>query len=186
MIIKDRKEQGVYWDKIIACDSPLMFNINEDGQLSLSNSWTSDLFLAFFRGQWYASGGEEKGGSENRFMGNHQLFAYGNGYYYEYKGVIGAEVAGKDMSLTNNTQSFLLYYHDNTIQLLIVDGNKSKNIASMAVPATHESWKLLVIIMCALIERYNADAAKEIREFWNYDVKKPVFDRYKKKTEIKW
>jgi len=184
MIITDRKQWAAALEEITSCDQPLLFGINEKGQLTLKNHWESDLYLAYFRGHWYASANEKKDGSENRFKIAHDLFAYGDGQYCEYLGPGGSEYASKDIPLDAETHSFLIFYHDRSLQLLIADGSRSGKIITEAFPANHHLWKFLVVVMCAMIQAYDADAAREIKDFWNYDKEKPEFEPKKIKKNV--
>lgn len=184
MIIRDKKQWHAGLEEITGCDQPLLFGINTEGQLILKNHWESDLFLAYFRGSWYASANEKKGGSENRPKITHDLFAYGDGQYCEYLGPAGSEYASADLPLSDGTHSFLLFYHDRSLQILIADGSRSDKIITAAFPANHHMWKFLVVVMCAMIQAYDSDAAKEIKDFWNYEKEKPEFEPKKIKKNV--
>lgn len=176
MIITDNYQQESYFESIIDSGYPMVFSINQDGQLVANNYWTSDFYIAYFRGNWYASNNEKKGSSQESTYENLQLFAYADKLYMEYLGNGRSEVSGSKMPLDKDTHSFLIYCHKMALVMVVADGSKTDTVIISGFRATRDVWRFLFISLCAMIRQHDAAAAEEIEAFWAKDKEDPVLD----------
>lgn len=180
MLVTNKEEQKMCMEEIVGCKNPMLFGINAEKKLVLQNHWTSDLYLAYFGGNWYASNGEKQGGSKYRKLDPHLFFAYGDGLYLEPKGKGKMEASASNIKLSEDTHSFLLFYQNKILGIVVADGSKSDTVFTEEFEATHCLWKMFLMSICAMIRQHNSEAANEIEEFWNTNDEAPAFSRHKK------
>ena len=176
MIITDKETIESYCEDILAAKRPIIFYINEDDQLVLENCWNCDLFLAYIKGDWFASGFEKDGKTKKKEGGPQQLFAIGNKLYMESKGTGKYEVATPKIPLSKENHTLLLFCHGMQIGMVIADGGKSGTVLMEEFRTTRNMWKLLLLSTCAMIRQYDSNAADEIEGFWDIFEEDPVVD----------
>ena len=176
MIITDKEKLESYFEDIVSAKHPLIFNINEDGQLVLENSWNCNLCLAYIRGDWFASGFEKDGKAKTKNKIPQQLLAIGKKLYMESKGNGKYEVATPNIPISKENHTFLLFCHGMQIGMVIADGSKSSTVLVEEFRTTRNMWKLLLLSICAMIRQYDSNAADEIEGFWNLMEEDPVVD----------
>lgn len=185
MIITNKETLESYCEDMISSKHPMLFHINEDGQLVLENHWSCDLFLAYIRGDWVASGFEKDGKAKFNNKVQQHLFAIGNKLYMEPTGTGKYEVATPNIPLSKAHHSFLLFCHGMQIGMVIADGSKSSTVLMEEFRTSRNMWKLLLLSICAMIRQYDNNAADEIEGFWNLSEEEPVVDPKKiAKTSI--
>lgn len=176
MIITDKEELESYCEDIVTAKHPIIFNINEDGQLVLENGWSCSLFVAYIRGDWFASGFEKDGKVKIKNKVPQQIFAIGNKLYMEAKGTRKYEVAAPNIPLSKENHTFLLFCHGMQIGVVIADGSKSSTVLVEEFRATRNMWKLLLLSVIAMIQQHDNNAADEIEGFWGLPEEDPVVD----------
>lgn len=119
-----------------------------------------------FNGKWYASAIEKQGSSHDT-KSRIDLFAFGSKLYLEITAHDVAEISAPQIPLSENHHSFLLFYSNKRLAIVIADGSCTKNVIIEEFYANPHLWKLLLISVCAMIRRHDSEAADEIEKFWN-------------------
>ena len=179
-MIISKDESDICLESIIDSSYPMFFGIDNDNLLLLQNHWTSNLYLAYFKGIWYASNCDTTGASKFRPKGPQVFFAYGDGVYLEAKGKFKSERAEANIPLSAGTHSYLLVFYNKKIGVVIADGRRSETVIMEEFDATHGLWKILLLSFCSMIRQHDSTASNEIEEFFNICKEEPILEKPEK------
>ena len=157
--------------------------IYDTGELTFKHNRTCNFYIAYVRGEWYASNYYGFSSSKPIPQRGINMFCCAKNEYREYIPDKGAEIATHKLSLSKDVHNFVLFLAGTYFRLIIADGSKADCVLIMDTQANSTSCQTLVMALCAMIGQYNPTAATEIETFWysnneedQYEKKKPVID----------
>lgn len=169
MIITEKNEQAHFWNKILKETNRHIYRMRPDGLLEYDGTCISENFLAYVDGKWYGSRFGKTGTSDIELAeSNHNkfLFAITEYRYFSMLEDNTVEYASGAKPLSEDAVAFLMAIHKTNLCVYMIDGSKYTQPLMLAVPAEYQNFELFALSIIALIRQYNADAAKEIEEFW--------------------
>lgn len=169
MIITEKNEQAHFWNKILKETNRHIYRMRPDGLLEYDGTCISENFLAYADGKWYGSRFGKTGTSDIALAeSNHNkfLFAITEYRYFSMLEDNTVEYASGATPLSEDAVAFLMSIHKTNLCVYMIDGSKYTQPLMLAVPAEYQNFELFALSIIALVRQYNAEAAKQMEEFW--------------------
>lgn len=171
MIITDDHIIRKTLDAIASAKDCSYYRILPTGELKINNSFKSYVYLAYARGNWFASFGTRKGASMKIPEKGMDLFAYGHDSICIQTEKQEVDISNPVIPLDENTRIFLFAfsekaYSGKAYDVIIADGSRYSTVLTTCVTKTEENRSFLVMALTAMIREYDPKAADDILKFW--------------------
>ena len=166
MIITDKKIKSKSLEAISSAKDCAYYRILPTGELQINSYFKSYVFLAYVRGNWFASFGNRKGASVEIPAEGLSLFAYGNNSLWIPNDDGAVEITNPLLPLETDTHVVLFAFSGSSYSVIIADGNKYNTVISTDMKKRPENMLLLILSMAAIIRPYDEKSADEIEQFW--------------------
>ena len=166
MIIKDNHMKMKALDAISGAKDCAYFRILPTGELQINNRFKSYVFLAYVRGNWFASYGMRKSSSIEIPDQGINLFAYGNNSIWIQNNEKDVDVSTSILPLDESTQVVLFAFTGKSYDVIIADGSKYNTVISTYFKKTPENTLFLIMTLTSMIRQYDDKAADDILQFW--------------------
>lgn len=142
------------------------YRILPTGELHINNFFRSYVFLAYVRGNWFASHGMRKGSSMAIPEEGVDLFAYGNDSIWIRNEDNQVDVADSVLPLEESTHAVLFAFSGKAYDVIIADGSKCSAVVATKIKKTAENTSFLIMALTSMIRQYDEKAADDILKFW--------------------
>ena len=166
MIIKDNHMKMKALDAISGAKDCTYFRISPTGELQINNRFKSYVFLAYVRGNWFASYGMRKSSSIEIPEQGINLFAYGNNSIWIQNNEKDVDVSTSILPLDESTKVVLFAFTGKSYDVIIADGSKYSTVISTYFKKTPENTLFLIMALTSMIRQYDEKAADDILRFW--------------------
>ena len=166
MIIKDNHMKMKALDAISGAKDCAYFRILPTGELQINNRFKSYVFLAYVRGNWFASYGMRKSSSIEIPEQGINLFAYGNNSIWIQNTEKDVDVSTSILPLDESTKVVLFAFTGKSYDVIIADGSKYSTVISTYFKKTPENTLFLIMALTSMIQQYDEKAADDILQFW--------------------
>ena len=166
MIIKDNHMKIKALDTISGAKDCAYFRILPTGELQINNRFKSYVFLAYVRGNWFASYGMRKSASMEIPETGLDLFVYGDNSIWIQNNENNVDVSTSVLPLDESTRVVLFAFTGKTYDIIIADGSKYATVISTYVKKTLENTLFLIMALTSMIRQYDDKAADDILQFW--------------------
>lgn len=166
MIINDNHMKMKALDAISGAKDCAYFRILPTGELQINNHFKSYVFLAYVRGNWFASYGMRKSSSVEIPEQGINLFAYGDNSIWIQNNENNVDVSTSVLPLDESTHAILFAFYKKEFMVIIADGSKFSNVISTYVKKTPENTLFLIMALTSMIRQYDEKAADDILKFW--------------------
>ena len=166
MIIKDNHMKMKALDAISGAKDCAYFRILPTGELQINNRFKSYVFLAYVRGNWFASYGMRKNSSIEIPEQGINLFAYGNNSIWIQNNEKDVDVSTSILPLDESTKVVLFAFTGKSYDVIIADGSKYSTVISTYFKKTPENTLFLIMALTSMIRQYDEKAADDILRFW--------------------
>jgi hypothetical protein len=166
MIITDNHMKYKTLDTIAESKDCTYYRILSTGELLINNLFKSYVYLAYVRGNWFASFGTRKGASVAIPENGLDLFAYGNNSLWIQTSDNDVDLSTPVIPLDQNTRVMLFAFSGKAYDLVIADGSKYRTTISTWVKKTTDNTAFLIMALTAMIRQYDEQSADEILKFW--------------------
>ena len=170
MIFDNEKKRKKILESIASSKGCSYYRVLPTGELSINNKFVSHVFLAYVRGNWFATYGLRTDASISIPEAGIPLFAYGNDSVWIPTEDDKVDIANSVLPLEENTHFVLFTFSGKGYDVIIADGSKYNAPISISMENTKETTRFLAMTLTSLIREYDAKAADEIFSFW--------FDKY--------
>ena len=184
MIVKDDLEITYYDEYYFNSRHTMHFRIFDTGELLVRDRKVSSFYIAYVRGEWYASNNNGQAASCKIPNTGIHLFSCAKNEYREYIADIGVEIATHKLALSKDVHNFVLFLNGTYFRMIVADGSKANGVLIMDAHASSNSCQALVMAICAMIGQYSPTAASEIESFWYSNSEEDQFA--KKAKTIDW
>ena len=166
MIIDNKNIKFKVLEAISSARDSTYYRILSTGELQINHKFQSHVFLAYVRGNWFASYGQRKCVSIEIPEKGLDLFAYGNNSLWIENNNEEVDVATPVVPLDSNTRIVLFAFSGKAYDVIIADGSRCSTVISTSLPKTPENDVFLIMSMTSLIRQYDEKAADDILKFW--------------------
>lgn len=166
MIINDNHMKMKALDAISGAKDCAYFRILPTGELQINNHFKSYVFLAYVRGNWFASYGMRKNSSIEIPEQGINLFAYGNNSIWIQNNEKDVDVSTSILPLDESTKVVLFAFTGKSYDVIIADGSKYSTVISTYFKKTPENTLFLIMALTSMIRQYDDKAADDIVQFW--------------------
>lgn len=166
MIIKDNHMKMKALDAISGAKDCAYFRILPTGELQINNRFKSYVFLAYVRGNWFASYGMRKSSSIEIPEQGINLFAYGDNSIWIQNNEKDVDVSTSILPLDESTKVVLFAFTGKSYDVIIADGSKYSTVISTYFKKTPENTLFLIMALTSMIRQYDEKAADDILKFW--------------------
>lgn len=166
MIINDNHMKMKALDAISGAKDCAYFRILPTGELQINNHFKSYIFLAYVRGNWFASYGMRKSASMEIPQKGLDLFVYGDNSIWIQNNENNVDVSTSVLPLDESTRVVLFAFTGKTYDIIIADGSKYATVISTYVKKTQENTLFLIMALTSMIRQYDDKAADDILQFW--------------------
>ena len=166
MIIKDRKFKFEALEAISNSKDCSYYRMSPTGNLEINNGFKSYVFLAYVRGDWFASFGERKAASTAIPEKGLTLFVHGNNSLWIQNENHEVDISTPVIPLDKSTQVALFAFSGKNLDVIIADGSRYSRLISTSLPHTPENKTFLIMALASMIRQYDDKAADEILKFW--------------------
>lgn len=166
MIIKDKKIKFEALEAISNSKDCSYYRMLPTGDLEINNGFKSYVFLAYVRGDWFASFGERKGASAAIPEKGLTLFVHGNNSLWIQNKNHEVDISTPVIPLDKSTQVALFAFSGKNLDVIIADGSRYSRLISTSLPHTPENKTFLIMALTSMIRQYDEKTADEILQFW--------------------
>ena len=165
MIINDKKVKTKFLDAIGNSKDCNYYHVLPTGELQINHGFKSYVYLAYVRGDWFASYGTRKRASITIPAEGISLFASGNNSLW-LPNDNGVEISVPGIPLGEDTHVVLFAFSGNAYNVIIADGSHHSSVITTCLKKTHENTAFLITTLTSMIRHYDDKAAEEILQFW--------------------
>lgn len=191
MIIDNKKIKSKALDAISAAKDCRFYRVLPTGELQINNSFKSYVFLAYVRGNWFASYGTRKRASIKIPEEGISLFASGNNSLW-LPNDTNVDISVPGIPLDESTHVMLFAFSGNAYDVIIADGSHHSSVVTTCLKKTRENTAFLITTLTSMIRHYDDKAAEEILQFWfqpqthnDYERRQIQFEKKTDKEEQK-
>ena len=186
MLIRDNKMKMKSLDAIANAKDCSYYRMLPTGHLLINHYFKSYVFLAYVRGNWFASYGNRKGSSMAVPENGLDLFASSNDSIWIQNEDGDIDVSTSLLPLDKSTCALLFAFSGKSYDVIIADGSKYHTVITTSIKKTDDNTAFLIMALTALIRQYDSKAADDILNFW---FQKKLSDEPEKstpRTTIDW
>ena len=166
MLIHDDHIKQKTLDTIVSAKNCSYYRVLPTGELQINHYFKCHVFLAYVRGQWFASYGERKGSSAAVPEEGIGLFACTNNNIWLPCDNNNVDISSSVIPLDESTHAVLFAFSGKAYDVLIADGSKCGTMIKTNLAKSSENISFLVMALTALIRQYDDKAADDILKFW--------------------
>lgn len=191
MIINDKKVKTKFLDAIGNSKDCNYYHVLPTGELQINHSFKSYVYLAYVRGELFASYGTRKRASITIPEEGVSLFAASNNSIW-LPNDTNVEISVPGMQLDESTHTVLFAFSGSMYDVIIADGSLHSSVITTSLKKTQANVAFLITTLTSMIRHHDDKAAEEILQFWfqpqthnDYERRQIQFEKKTDKEERK-